>query len=150
MITDVFVSVMYHDDAMSERLKFYTRKIKRQFYKQPYQEVSELTPLFKQFIDTKNINIEISEPFIKGINISDEEFKHLYFQVITNDIIFMMRLPIKLILWYTIPDARRYPHYYFMTFVNCILWIICISYFSVYVSSNVGKHQNILPSMTHK
>lgn len=130
---------MYKDEAMSEKAKILARKVKRRIYQQPYLEVAEITPLFTQ---TKKMNVEFSEPSLKLTDSSIENFATNPW--VTNDmnkLLFLLRWPITFLLWCTIPDPKRFKRFYVLTFINCILWIGCISYFTVFVSSNVGKRR---------
>ena len=136
---------MYKDDAMSEKAKVLTRKVKRSIYQQPYHEVTEITPLFTKHngskIDTRKTNLEFSEPFVKVIETSTENFATNPWKVPDdmNKLLFLLRWPITFTLWCTIPDPRRFKDFYILTFISCILWVGCISYFTVFISSNVGE-----------
>lgn len=147
MTDDVsFVSVMYKDDTMSEKAKKLARKFKRRIrHQQLYQEVSEITPLLSRVSEIKRgkmMNPELSEPFTKldddsGVdNCATNPWK---VPVDSNLIMFFLRWPITFTLWCTIPDSKRFKSFYLLTFINCVLWIGCISYFVVYISTNVGE-----------
>lgn len=138
---------MYKDKAMSEKAKVLAKTVKRRIHQQPYQEVTEITPFFTQFneskLDSNKINVEFSEPLAKFSAMSSENFARNPWALPYDTIkfLFLLRWPITLILWCTIPDAKRFKQLYILTFINCILWIGCISHFAVFLSSNVGENQ---------
>lgn len=127
------------------------RKVRRQLRHQAYSEVAELTPLISRD-DSKKIAkcetvIEISDPSKFD---ETEEYATSPWRIPTdaNVFLYFAQWPITLILWLTIPDSRRFRSYYVLTFVNCVLWIGCISYTVVSFSSNVGEFDARLPRFT--
>lgn len=136
---------MYRNDTMSEKIKIFARNVRWRIRRQPYREVAELTPLFirENFSNAKSTTIlELSEPLVKV----DEEAANDHCATNpwripndTNKIYFLIRWPITVVLWCTIPDSRRFKGFYIFTFVNSVLWIGCISYFVVFISTNVSE-----------
>jgi solute carrier family 24 (sodium/potassium/calcium exchanger), member 4 len=47
--------------------------------------------------------------------------------------------PIGFLLWATIPDCRRYPRLYYLTFIMCISWIGGVSYLVAWIITILGK-----------
>jgi hypothetical protein len=138
---------------MSEKARILTQKLKRRIHYRPYQNASEITPLFsrdsiieaeiKSINDCKGfplMNLEISEPFVKLSEIEEIHATNPW-KVPTDAIflVYLLRWPITFTLWCTIPDSKRFQKLFLLTFINSVLWIGCISYFIVYLSTNLGK-----------
>lgn len=145
---DAFVLVMYKNDAMSEKAKLLARRVKRRLRRQPYQEVSEILPLFNReklqvdiIGDGVKINVELSEPLVKLLESSDEDCatNPWIIPATVNLFQFLLRWPITFLLWFTIPDSRRFKQFYILTFINCVLWIGCLSYIVVFITTDVGE-----------
>lgn len=137
---------MYKNDSMSEKAKLLARKVHRRIRHQPYQEVSEITPLFirgdiYQSAKKTTTTLELSEPFAKLDESGNDDCATNPWRVPAdaNVVIFLLRWPITFTLWCTIPDARRFKRFYLLTFINCVLWIGCISYMVVFIATNVGE-----------
>lgn len=143
---------MSKDDTMSEKAKWLAKKIKRRIRHQMYQEVSEMTPFFDRVIEVKSYGskmyTELSEPLVKLDDYGSDNCATYPWKVPddSNLIMFFLRWPITFILWCTIPDSKRFKSFYIITFINCILWIGCISYFVVCISTNVGKYSKLCDS----
>jgi hypothetical protein len=134
---------MYNNDEMSEKAKILARKVKRRIHRQPYQEVTEITPLFtreKLTNDKRKICLELSEPLMKLDESGNDDCATNPWKIPNNSnvLLFLLRWPITLTLWCTIPDSRRFKRFYIFTFINCVLWIGLCSYFIVFVSTDVG------------
>lgn len=131
---------MYNDDAMSKQAKIFARKVKRRIRRQPYQEVTEITPLLVITSNRRKAS-ELSEPLVKlDDSVNDDCATNPWkIPASTNSFIFLLRWPITFTLWCTIPDPRCSQRFYVMTFINCALWIGCISYFVVFVTTDVGE-----------
>lgn len=142
---DSFVSVMYKDDTMSKKVKMFARKVKRRIrhHHQLYQEITEITPFFDHTKSSSSkLNLELSEPFVKldDDDGSDNCATNPWMVPIDSSLfMFFLRWPITFTLWCSIPDSKRFKSFYILTFINCVLWIGCISYFVVYISTNVGE-----------
>lgn len=127
------------------------RRIKRRIHQHPYQEVTEITPFFTRFNESKlestQIAVEFSEPFVKlpETDTPSENFATNPWKVPdeANRFYFLFKWPITFILWCTIPDPKRFKQLYLFTVINCFLWIIPLSFYTVFVSSNVGKRSDI-------
>lgn len=141
-----FVPVMYNNDSMSEKAKILVQKVKRKFRRQPYQEVTEITPLFipvkvPKYAEKTTTLEELSEPFVKINDMANEDCatNPWIISASSNLLLFILRWPITFVLWCTIPDSRRFKQFYILTFINCVFWIGCISFFVVFLTTDVGK-----------
>ncbi|XP_059055192.1 sodium/potassium/calcium exchanger 3-like isoform X2 [Achroia grisella] len=56
--------------------------------------------------------------------------------------------PISLLLWATIPDCRRHPRLYPLTFIMCISWIGGVSYLIAWIITILGDTLNLPDSIT--
>ncbi|XP_026759569.1 sodium/potassium/calcium exchanger 3-like [Galleria mellonella] len=56
--------------------------------------------------------------------------------------------PISLLLWITIPDCRRHPRLYPLTFIMCISWIGGVSYLIAWIITIFGDTLNLPDSIT--
>ncbi|CAH0578194.1 unnamed protein product [Chrysodeixis includens] len=56
--------------------------------------------------------------------------------------------PISLMLWATIPDCRRRPSFYPLTFIMCITWIGGVSYLVAWMITVLGDTLNVPDSIT--
>lgn len=133
---------MYGNDTMSEKTRIFARKISRRIRYQAYQEVDELTPLFNRETVAKDeieISLNLTEPLLKLQD--DDNCATNPWKVPANSNVpwFFLRWPITFTLWCTIPDSRRFKGFYILTFINCVVWIGCISYFIIFMSTNVGE-----------
>jgi hypothetical protein len=134
---------MYNNDEMSEKAKILARRVKRRIHRQPYQEVTEITPLFTREKLTNNERqtfLELSEPLVKLDESVNDDYATNPWNIPANSniLLFLLRWPITLTLWCTIPDSRRFKRFYIFTFINCVIWIGLCSYFIVFVSTDVG------------
>lgn len=132
---------MYNNDEMSEKAKILARKVKRRIHRQPYQEVTEITPLFIRNKLTNDKHEMISEPFVKLDESVNDDCATSPWKIPGNSnvLLFLLRWPITLTLWCTIPDSRRFKRFYVFSFINCVFWIGLCSYFIVFVSTDVGE-----------
>lgn len=112
--------------------------------------MTEITPLFirdniaKSYSTGDSAEPELNEPFVK-LDESEEDCATSPWHMAPDagKIMYFVKWPITFTLWCTIPDASRYKSCYILTFVNCVLWIGCISYFVVNISTNVGEFRNL-------
>jgi solute carrier family 24 (sodium/potassium/calcium exchanger), member 4 len=146
-----FIAVMYKDDGLSDKVRLLARKLNRRFRHQLYQEVTEITPLFnrEKFAISYDANDlvalpELSEPFTKISESNEDERATSPWKIpaSSNPIQFILRWPITFTLWCTIPDSRRFKRFYILTFINCVCWIGCVSYYIVFISTDVGEFIN--------
>ncbi|XP_026333087.1 sodium/potassium/calcium exchanger 4-like [Hyposmocoma kahamanoa] len=56
--------------------------------------------------------------------------------------------PLSLVLWLSIPDCRRRPRLYPLTFIMCIVWIACVSYLIAWFITVIGDTLNVPDSIT--
>lgn len=141
---------MYKNKTLSARAKLLAREVSRHFHRPLYREVTEITPLFIRDNFAQPCNTgdsaepELNEPFVK-LDESDEDSATSPWHIApdSSKIMYFVKWPITFTLWCTIPDASRYKSCYILTFVNCVLWIGCISYFVVNISTNVGEFRNL-------
>lgn len=145
-----FIPVMYKNKTLCERAKLLARKVSRRFHRSLYQEVTEITPLFvrdnfgKSYNTGDNTTVELNEPYLKLDELEEESATSPWHMADdTSKIMYFVKWPITFTLWCTIPDARRFKSCYILTFFNCVLWIGCISYFVVNISTNVGRFRNL-------
>lgn len=141
---------MYKNKYLSERAKLLARKVSRRFHRPLYQEVTEITPLFirdnfaKSSNASDNTAVELNEPFLKLDELEEDSATSPWYIVDdTSKIMYFVKWPITFTLWCTIPDSRRFKSCYLLTFFNCVLWIGCISYFVVNISTNVGRFPSL-------
>lgn len=107
-------------------------------------EVTEITPLFVRDKSTKNHtfnDVELSIGYEKLVDIDDDECATNPWKRPrkSNILLFILKWPITFILWCTIPDCRRHEKLYILTFINCVLWILGVSYLIASVISSVGE-----------
>jgi hypothetical protein len=144
---------MYQNDA--EKMKSVAQKIKTQFKSILYarrfrrakeganDEVTEITPLFARANDDdNNDNNGMKE---EKLSVLYENFDHNEcatnpWRIPTHNLLLnFFRWPITFILWCTIPDCRRYQRLYLVSFVNCVAWILLLSYLIASLITVVGK-----------
>lgn len=148
-------SVMYKNDAMSQRARVLARRLKRRIRPHLYQEVTEITPLFSHLCYANvaeqpskpetETSPALSEPLVKINDDFNSDGCATTPWKVPDDLnlaVFLFCWPITFILWCTIPDPKRFKTFYILTFINCVLWIGFISYFAVFVSTNVGELRN--------
>lgn len=150
---------MYSNDIMAEKTKLIARKLKIQFsmvslqlyYAEDFNDdkVTEITPLFMR---AESINIENHKYSKYKENIKlvveyeklDEDDEDCAInpwklQRLSSLPLFILKWPITFILWCSIPDCRRYEKFFVITFINCVAWILCLSYLIASMIANVGK-----------
>ena len=135
---------MYYNDEVSEKAKFFARKVQRRIYRQPYLDVTEIAPFFIRGKVTDNKHetfLEFSEPSVKLDESNNEDGTTSPWKIPPNSnvLLFFIRWPITLTLWSTIPDSRRFKSFYIFSFINCVIWIGVCSYFIVFLSIDVGE-----------
>ena len=57
-----------------------------------------------------------------------------------NRLMYLIKWPITLLLWLTIPDCRRHKKIYILTFIVCVLWVGLVSYFVASIVQSVSKY----------
>lgn len=144
MMIHSFVPVMYRNDEISEKAKILARKVRRRLRRQPYQEVTEITPLFiREMLPADDIKTssELSEPSVKINDAASDDSATSPWKMpaSSNPFFFIVRWPITFVLWCTVPDARRFKRFYILTFINCVVWIGFVSYFVVFMTTDVGE-----------
>ncbi|XP_055698635.1 sodium/potassium/calcium exchanger 3-like isoform X2 [Phlebotomus papatasi] len=60
---------------------------------------------------------------------------------------FICRWPIAFLLWFTIPDCRRFPRLRFLTFITCVIWIGASSYVVAFLITAIGDTLNVPDSV---
>lgn len=134
---------MYKNDAMAEKLILVAQKIKRQFTKmapiatttrnyEDNDEVTEITPLFIKISTCNNHGSEKKLSVLYDHNECATKPSNFFINI--------LRWPITLILWCSIPDCRRYKKFYVLTFINCVIWILLLSYLIASLITVVGKN----------
>lgn len=150
---DLFQSlhiVMWKNETMSEKARVLARRLKRRIRPHLYQEATEITPLFSHLSYANNtedtsktdLNPALSEPLVKLHDDINADVCATTPWKVPDDlsrVVFYFCWPITFILWCTIPDPKRFKTFYILTFINCVFWIGCISYFLVFISTKVGK-----------
>lgn len=140
---------MYKNDAMVEKLRLMAFKIKAQFSKFAYTtnlsiedaDVTEITPLFARA--KTDANDDVDDSSVKEVKLS---VPYDYNECATNPwktprnflLLDVLRWPITLILWCTIPDCRRFQKFYVLTFITCVMWILTLSYLTASLITVVG------------
>jgi hypothetical protein len=150
-------------------MKLVARKIKIQFSKVSSQlyydedyvcdKVTEITPLFVRdesiYNQNRKYTIDIDEENIKLV-VEYENLDEDNDDCATNPwklprrsslLLFILKWPITFILWCTIPDCRRYEKFFAVTFINCVAWILCLSYLIASMIANVGKFYGLFCSL---
>lgn len=150
--------VMYSNDITAEKMKLIARKIKIQFskvssqlyYAEDYDDdkVTEITPLFMRAESIYNQNqkftINIAVEYEKLDEDDDCATNPWKLPRRSSLLFFILKWPITFILWFTIPDCRRYEKFFVVTFINCVAWILCLSYLIASMIANVGKFYGII------
>lgn len=141
---------MYNNDEMTEKMSLVARKIKKQFKLITYvinlnyyvlndndDEVTEFSSFLKKNNVMKN---KLSIVYDKFDHHHNNEFATNPWRMISNNFLLnIARWPITFILWCTIPDCRRFNKYYILTFINCVIWILFLSYLIASLITVVGK-----------
>ena len=159
---------MYSSDIMSEKMKLIARKIKIQFskvssqlyYAEDYDDdkVTEITPLFmrdesiynqyhKYRRDEENIKLDVEYEKLNEDDDDDCATNPWKLPRRSSLLLFILKWPITFILWCTIPDCRRYEKFFIVTFINCVAWILCLSYLIASMIANVGKFYGFFCSL---
>ncbi|KAG5684514.1 hypothetical protein PVAND_013743 [Polypedilum vanderplanki] len=152
-----FVSVMYSSDLMSKKMRLVAQNIKIQFLKVSgyahnnfADELTEITPLFKRIesLDSHKYNyISCNSDVEVKLSEDDDKFNH-HDECATspwklpkesNILIYIMRWPITFILWCSIPDCRIFGNFYILSFINCVAWILSLSYLIASMLTNVDS-----------
>ncbi|XP_069365054.1 sodium/potassium/calcium exchanger 4-like [Maniola hyperantus] len=60
----------------------------------------------------------------------------------------LLTWPMGLALWVTIPDCKKRPRFYLLTFTMCVLWIGSMSYLVAWIITVIGDTLNIPDSIT--
>ncbi|CAH1717086.1 unnamed protein product [Chironomus riparius] len=160
----VYLTMMYSNDIMAEKTKLIARKLKIQFsmvslqlyYAEDFNDdkVTEITPLFMR---AESINIENHKYSKYKENIKlvveyeklDEDDEDCAInpwklQRLSSLPLFILKWPITFILWCSIPDCRRYEKFFVITFINCVAWILCLSYLIASMIANVDSIMGII------
>lgn len=154
---------MYKNDAIAEKMRLMARKIKTQFNKISYtnfffgekdvggveddDEATEITPLFARVkAHTNDDDDFVDNSRVKEVKLSIhyDKFDHNEcarkpWRIPSNFLIDALRWPITFLLWCTIPDCRRFPKFYVLTFINCVAWVLFLSYFIASLITVVGE-----------
>lgn len=154
----IYLIMMYNSDMMSKKMKLMVRKIKIQFSKVSSQlyyaeddddEVTEITPLFmraksiqnhNKYSSSKEVDVELDMGYEKIVDYDDDCATNPWkLPRKSNILFFVLKWPITFVLWCTIPDCRRYERFYVVTFINCVAWILCLSYLIASMIANVDS-----------
>lgn len=141
---------MYKNEAMVQKMRLMVRKIKSKFWSISYielddegGEVTEITPLFKRakYGNNDDSCLKNNKKETK-LSIQCDNFEHS--ECVSNPWRIStprdtLRWPITFILWCTIPDCRRFQKFYVLTFINCVAWILILSYFIASMIAIVGE-----------
>jgi hypothetical protein len=139
------------NDAMVQKMRLVARKIKKtHFWSISYAEldgdeggeVTEITPLFKRAKLGNNNDDDENKTKETKLSIQCDNFENCEcacnpWRISAPHEI--LRWPITFILWCTIPDCRRFQRFYVLTFINCVAWILILSYLIAYMIAIVGK-----------
>lgn len=140
---------MYMNDAMVQKMRLVARKINTQFWSISYSElgddgeVTEITPLFKRAKVGDNDDDDNNKMKETKLNIQCDNFEHSEYACNPWRISApheILRWPITFLLWCTIPDCRRFQKFYVLTFINCVAWILILSYLIAYMIAIVGEY----------
>ncbi|KAL0902413.1 hypothetical protein ABMA27_000291 [Loxostege sticticalis] len=63
-------------------------------------------------------------------------------------LLWVVTWPLGLVLWATVPDCRRYPRLYPLTFIMCIAWIGGVSYLVAWIITILGDTLDVPDSIT--
>lgn len=61
-----------------------------------------------------------------------------------NWLLFILKWPINLLLWLTIPDPHRRSYYKYLTFLMTLIWIAGVTYLTAFVITVIGRFNHIL------
>lgn len=139
---------MYKNDAISRKMRLMAQKIKTQFWSVSHSalddddEVTEITPLFTRAKVGKNDASDKRNVKEAKLSVSHEKFELT--ERASNPWRIsapreVLRWPITFILWCTIPDCRRFQKFYVLTFINCVAWILVLSYIIASMIAIVGE-----------
>jgi len=125
--------------------------------KTPYTEVtpllkhekpSLLTPTMTDVVIGDEIENDIKSEKKQDLESSTEIWKWPDLHTSTGGKIFwVLTWPINLLLWLTVPDCRKYPKLFFVTFFMCIVWIGSTSYMVAWLITIIGDTINIPDSV---
>ncbi|XP_055301926.1 sodium/potassium/calcium exchanger 3-like isoform X2 [Sitodiplosis mosellana] len=148
----IYIAVMYWNEIMSHKARTLVAKLRRQSRVRPYRERAEITPLLaaqngqKQNGNSSVINISNNlYPILEVYeDYADTPYK------VPHDInccAYLLKWPIILVLWLTVPDCRKRPKLTMMTFCMCIAWIGLASYAVAMLITIVGDTANVPDSV---
>lgn len=126
---------MYKNDAVAQKMRLVARKFWNiSYFELDDEKVTEITPLYrraKKGDDDEKKHIKMS------IECDNFECASNPWRIIAPREI--LRWPITFMLWCTIPDCRRFQKYYILTFINCVAWILVLSFVISSMIAIVGK-----------
>jgi hypothetical protein len=145
---------MYSSDSMAKKTRLVAQNIKLQFLKvscYAQSGATEITPLFMRSELLSNGKYDCSNSLgAEEVKLSGEydKFDHhddgatspWKLPLESNILLHIVRWPITLTLWCSIPDCRRHGNFYVLTFVNCVAWILALSYLIASMITNVGEY----------
>lgn len=132
-------------------MRLLAKKIKTQVWSIAYirlddeegSEVTEITPLFaraKLYNKNNDDDDKCHDNNMKEMKLGVEsEFEYASNPWKIPAPREILQWPITLMLWCTIPDCRRFQKFYALTFINCIAWILILSYLISSMIAIVGK-----------
>lgn len=146
----VYIIVMYCNDSISNKVRTVVAKLKKKPTIRPFREVTEIIPLLHEDTKNKSSNGQHIYPALETIaenystEIADSPWKRTNGTSLCG---FIVKWPITAILWFTIPDCRKYPKLRCLTFIMCIVWIGVTSYIVAFLITVVGDTINIPDSV---
>ncbi|CAO1408469.1 unnamed protein product [Diamesa hyperborea] len=154
----IYLIIMYMNNSLTKRANIILPAIRRS----PglYKEVDELTPFFRkhEMLEDQRIVVEramiVEVPFM-DIPIDDDfktenDFATSPWKVPEdcNRLMYLIKWPITLLLWLTIPDCRRHKKIYILTFIVCVIWVGLVSYFVASIVQSVSKYHHSVMNLT--
>ncbi|CAD7087881.1 unnamed protein product [Hermetia illucens] len=157
-----YMFAMYCNDAMARKARRLVAKCRHRTKIHPYKEVTEISPLLE--CNGNGIKISngngftmnglyhgdksiISDDSISSDSDRSELADDPWSRRDSNLCTFLLRWPITLVLWATIPDCRKRPQLKAVTFLLSIVWIGITSYLVAFFITIIGDTLNIPDSV---
>jgi len=147
----LYITILYYNDVMSRKAKMLVAKYRKRYRSvRPYKEVTEISPLLAKDNSKKDANGNVNHSIINGFHLDEDDYEFASSPWSRNDencLIYVLKWPLTLLLWFTVPDCRRHPRLRYLTFATCIAYIGITSYVVSFFITVFGDTINIPDSV---